>query len=182
MKLKNLVFGAALFFAGATTLVTSCTPDACKDVVCQNNGTCDLNGNCVCPTGFQGVNCEIKSNSVFTGSSIQGDDTCIANSGGLSYDHTADFIADAANASTLEIVGFADYTCIVSGVSSPLKVPVTIDKGNVTVNFSNCGYGITGSGKVETVGTSTKMTIDYTAVYNVAGIVLTDKCRVIYTK
>lgn len=33
--------------------------DKCKDVTCQNGGTCD-NGKCACPTGYSGDNCEIK--------------------------------------------------------------------------------------------------------------------------
>lgn len=33
------------------------TPDPCESVTCLNGGTCD-NGNCDCPDGYSGTNCE----------------------------------------------------------------------------------------------------------------------------
>ena len=44
-----LTFGAIVY--------TSCTKDRCKNVMCQNGGTCS-NGYCSCPSGFQGDHCE----------------------------------------------------------------------------------------------------------------------------
>lgn len=178
MKLKSLIYGTAIMLFGATTVLTSCNPDPCKDVVCNNGGTCDLDGNCVCPSGFEGTNCDTKSNTVFTGTNLTGDDGCVTNPVGQSYDHTANFVADPAIGNALNIEGLGGYTCIVSGLASPLIVPVIIDKGNVTVNFNSCGYVITGTGKVETIGTVKKMTINYTAKYGT----LTDVCTVVYTK
>jgi hypothetical protein len=49
-------FGAVLY--------TSCNKDECKDVVCQNGGTCS-GGTCTCATGYEGNNCETKSNAKF---------------------------------------------------------------------------------------------------------------------
>jgi hypothetical protein len=177
-NLKSLLFGTALMAFSAVTVLSSCEPDPCKDVVCQNGGNCDLDGNCVCPSGFQGTNCEVKSNSVFTGTNLTGDDGCVANPAGQSYDHTATFIADPTVANSLAITGFAGYTCVVSGTTQPLVVPVVIDKNNVTVNFTGCTYTITGTGKVETVAGATKMTIDYVAKYGTT----TETCKVVYTK
>ena len=35
---------------------SSCKKDACKDLICKNGGMC-TDGNCVCASGFQGVDC-----------------------------------------------------------------------------------------------------------------------------
>lgn len=58
MKKFNLLFVALI---GASTLTfTSCT-DECKDVVCDNGGTCDEEtGACVCPDTFFGESCETE--------------------------------------------------------------------------------------------------------------------------
>lgn len=61
-SIRNIAFSAALTFAafGAVTY-TSCNKDECKDVVCQNGGTCNAdNGSCICATGYEGTKCETK--------------------------------------------------------------------------------------------------------------------------
>ena len=58
MKKFNLLF-VALIGASALTF-TSCT-DECKDVVCENGGTCDEEtGACDCPANFYGESCETE--------------------------------------------------------------------------------------------------------------------------
>ncbi len=44
-----LTFGAIIY--------SSCTKDRCKNVACQNGGTC-VNGYCSCPSGYEGDHCE----------------------------------------------------------------------------------------------------------------------------
>lgn len=58
MKSVKHIALSALLTVGAfgTVLYTSCTKDECKDVVCQNGGTCS-EGKCTCPTGVGGTNC-----------------------------------------------------------------------------------------------------------------------------
>lgn len=41
----------------ATITYTSCKKDKCKKVTCANNGTCK-DGNCICPTGYNGKTCD----------------------------------------------------------------------------------------------------------------------------
>lgn len=49
-----------LAFAFITTNLTSCKKDPCDGKYCSNGGYCN-NGNCVCPYGFTGTNCEIDN-------------------------------------------------------------------------------------------------------------------------
>lgn len=74
-SIKQIALGAALTIgAFGTVLYTSCNPDPCKDVTCQNGGTCN-EGNCVCPTGYEGTNCETKSRDKFIGTYV-GNEIC----------------------------------------------------------------------------------------------------------
>ena len=54
--MKKLLY---LISISLLTLNFSACSNKCKDVVCQNNGTCN-DGLCECPSGFSGTNCEIE--------------------------------------------------------------------------------------------------------------------------
>ena len=65
-KLKSILVASILTVATfSATVFTSCNPDACKDVVCNNGGTC-TDGNCACPVGYEGTLCETASRTKFT--------------------------------------------------------------------------------------------------------------------
>ena len=66
MKLLKNIALTGLLTIGAFSAVTytSCTTDKCKDVICQNGGTCS-DGNCACATGYEGKNCETVSRLKF---------------------------------------------------------------------------------------------------------------------
>ena len=59
MKLiKQIAFGAMLTISAFCAVVySSCNKDKCKDVSCDNSGVCS-GGNCTCPIGVTGTNCE----------------------------------------------------------------------------------------------------------------------------
>jgi hypothetical protein len=48
----------------AALVLSACNSDKCKDVTCQNGGTC-TDGNCKCPVAFEGSKCEIESRAKF---------------------------------------------------------------------------------------------------------------------
>ncbi|MCB0698685.1 MAG: hypothetical protein H6551_00235 [Chitinophagales bacterium] len=62
--IHSFIFSIIILF-GVT--LTSCDP--CKNVDCQNGGTCD-DGKCKCPTGAEGPNCETVYRDAFLGSYI----------------------------------------------------------------------------------------------------------------
>lgn len=53
-------------FISIVYISSSCNKDKCKTIVCANGGVCS-NGNCICPTGYEGVNCGTLSITKFTG-------------------------------------------------------------------------------------------------------------------
>ena len=64
-SIKNIALSAFLTVSAfGAVLYTSCTKDECKDVVCQNGGTCS-EGTCTCSTGYEGTNCETASRTKF---------------------------------------------------------------------------------------------------------------------
>lgn len=46
---------------------TSCDQDKCKAMVCANNGVCNSDGSCTCPTGYEGNKCEVVTRDKFKG-------------------------------------------------------------------------------------------------------------------
>ena len=46
--------------------LSSCIPDHCVDTICRNGGVCVL-GNCSCPNGYEGQNCDEVWNQRFLG-------------------------------------------------------------------------------------------------------------------
>lgn len=64
-SIRNIAFSALLAVGAFTTVTyTACNKDECKDVVCQNGGTC-VTGNCNCATGYEGTNCETAVRAKF---------------------------------------------------------------------------------------------------------------------
>lgn len=59
MKTITSVFGILGLF-----LITACKKDPCKDVSCQNGGTCN-DGNCTCALPWEGTRCEVDARDKF---------------------------------------------------------------------------------------------------------------------
>ena len=69
-QIKQIAFSALLTISAFGAVVyTSCNKDECKDVVCQNGGTCS-EGKCTCPTGAGGDKCETVFRTTYTNTYI----------------------------------------------------------------------------------------------------------------
>ncbi len=64
-SIRNIAFSALLALGAFTTVTyTACNPDECKDVVCNNGGSC-VDGTCNCATGYEGTKCETEARKKF---------------------------------------------------------------------------------------------------------------------
>ena len=100
-----------------TTLITiglaSCTPDACENVTCLNDGICE-SGDYVCATGFEGPNCATEQRQAFVGI-YSASETC--NLGDFTYDIT--ITADSETKTEITLSNLGDFDFEITGTDSP---------------------------------------------------------------
>ena len=76
MKKFNFLGLVAVLFTAMTMMTLVGCGDECKDVECQNTGTCiEDTGLCDCPVGYGGDLCETLLVSEYTGT-WEADDQC----------------------------------------------------------------------------------------------------------
>ncbi|MDA9121061.1 hypothetical protein N9J52_03395 [Flavobacteriales bacterium] len=141
MKNRLLLFATIITFG-----LTSCKPDACKDVNCLNDGICE-SGDCVCATGFEGPNCATEQRQAFVGI-YSATETC--NLGDFTYDIT--ITADSETKTEITLKNLGDFDFEITGVVNGTSVSFTDQTGN--------GSTINGSGELNN-GT---LTIEYDLV------------------
>lgn len=144
-NLKSILLAGFLTVGAFSTAVfTSCNPDACKDVVCQNGGNC-TDGTCSCPSGFEGSNCEILSRTKFLGT-YSGNETCTIGNDTYSIQCTAH--SDSTKFNIINLYN-QSFTAISTADKNAFTIPSQSVGANVTV---------TGSGTI----TGNSITITYT--------------------
>lgn len=160
MKSVKHIALSALLTVGAfgTVLYTACNKDECKDVVCQNGGTCS-EGKCTCATGYEGTNCETKSRDKFVGtytgaeSCTTGTDnysiTLAANSDALKltmtnlYNDNITAICSMAATDSFSFsgtAGGATFTGTGRLVTNTLTVRYTLTNPTATVSVNSCVF------------------------------------------
>ena len=78
-RFQSLLYTALVVTTGfLSSTLTSCEPEKCKTIVCAHGGTCD-DGNCVCPTGYEGPQCETVNRNRFMGIWIVTENGTISN-------------------------------------------------------------------------------------------------------
>jgi hypothetical protein len=148
-SIRNIAFSALLTIGAFTAITyTSCNKDECKDVVCNNGGTCDANtGACVCATGYEGATCDTKSRDKFVGIYV-GTETCTIGTDNYS-------ITLAANSDALKLT----LTNLYNDTQSPITAICTMTGTNsFSFNGTHNGATYTGTG---TLG-GNKLTVQYT--------------------
>lgn len=146
---KHIALGAFLTLSTfGAVLYTSCSKDKCKDVVCQNGGTCK-DGDCVCTTGYEGTNCETLSRTKFV-KSWSASDLITGGSTPLSY--TANISAGVGADITQVIIGnsFSDNFYVVGPITATVSgSTITIPNQNPDGNkYSLSGSGTLANGKI----------------------------------
>jgi hypothetical protein len=65
-RYRHISITAIFTFIVFSGTYLSCIKDTCSNTICNNGGVC-VNGNCACPTGFEGEQCSDVWNAKFTG-------------------------------------------------------------------------------------------------------------------
>ena len=163
MKKIKLLFVAIGITFGVVSL-NSCK-DACKDVVCQNSGTC-TDGTCACLPGYTGTNCELEAREIVVGN-FAVSETCSV-TGVATYSVTVS--KSSTDVMKVSVAPFGGYT----GATGVLKLEgttLTLDgvngttltfasfngTANVTGSTLNVSYSVSDGTNTETcTGTWTK--------------------------
>ncbi|MEN9522945.1 MAG: EGF-like domain [Bacteroidota bacterium] len=160
-KIKLFAFAVMTVLSVASvTYLNSCKKDPCKDVVCNNGGTC-VDGNCSCATGYEGTNCDAEMRTKFIVSSTSFTEAC---NGGSTYNIT---ISKGTSISDVIIENLGNYAC----TSGSYTVKATVDGTNLTIPSQTvCSTVFSGTGTI----TNGKVSISYKATYGTPSV--TDDC------
>ena len=159
-NLKSILLASILTVGTfSATIFTSCNPDACKDVVCANGGTC-TDGNCACPAGYIGTLCDTKANSTFVGTWSAKEKLNGASTWATAY--TVVVTADGSSPGTFYLQNYGNYSCT---AGSYQVSALTNDGKNYSISNVACSTNFTGSGSLSTVGSSSTIVGTYTATY-----------------
>ncbi len=160
MKTKFFQFLSVV--AIATVSFNSCTTDACKDVDCGLYGEC-VDGDCVCDTGYEGVNCDTEEREKFLGNFL-------ANETGV-VDYASVVSTSSTGVNKIAISGFGGYAC----GGSDIVVICTVNGMDLTVDSdqSFCSGQVvidSGSGSINAAGNVITITystggVQYTTTY-----------------
>ncbi len=168
-SIRNIALTALLTIGAFSAITyTSCNPDKCKDVVCQNGGTCS-EGVCSCPVGYEGTLCETKSNAKFVGVWAVSE-TC-GSAAQTPYQVT--ITADASDATKILVNNLGNYGCTVGGT---ITWNSTVNGTSLTIADNKCGTQMNATGTYA----NGKITITYTATYGTP--TTTDNCTATLSK
>ncbi len=176
-SIKHIVLSALVTISAFGAVVyTSCNKDACKNVVCQNGGTCS-GGNCKCTPGYEGNNCELLSQTKFTSKTWTASDKAVST--GVAIPTYVATITAGAGVTDVLIGTFSGKTS--SGTSYFVNdVKGTIGQDGLTVTIASQapdsdGYTVSGTGTYNeatkqitwsyTLGDPTGATISYTGTW-----------------
>ncbi len=166
-NLKSILLAGFLTLGTfASTIMTSCNPDACKDVVCNNGGTC-TDGTCSCPSGYEGANCDTKSNAKFinaAGWQVTEDGT---SSSAATY--VVNITANSTIANGIYISNVWD--------SFTATVNATVDGNNITIarqQPDNDGFYVEGNGTINTNLNPVTITVKYKVTDETGTPIVTD--------
>lgn len=163
-----------LFFAltaGVLMAASACTSDPCKDVTCNNGGTC-ADGTCICAAGYEGNDCSTAVNAKFVGS-WTATEACPA-TGTYGVNIIATSVAGAPSGVLIGNLG--NYGC----TSGSYEVPGTASGNTITVSGTVCSTSFTGTLNYAAVGTGATLTGTYSATYGSPST--TDNCTISMSK
>ena len=151
-SIRNIAFSALLALGAFTTVTyTACNPDECKDVVCNNGGSC-VDGTCNCATGYEGTKCETEVRKKFIKTWTASDKETVSGDNLPTY--TSSIVA-GTNITEVKISKFSNdfFTKDVIATISGNKIIIASQIPD------NDGYKVAGEGTINT--TDGKITWSY---------------------
>lgn len=154
----------------AMMLMLACKPDPCEAINCQNGGTCNEDGRCDCPEGFEGQQCEIFDVLTYLGTYRVAYGGCVT----TTENHTIAIEPVDGVATSLYLRDLGDYAC----PDTTIRVRMDIVTQAVTIaeQTIDCGviaYTFTGNGAFDAAGT---LSLSFSVSYESDGVARTDNC------
>ncbi len=145
------ILGLIMFAIIATTF-TSCNPDPCEKVICNNNGTCN-EGVCSCEAGYEGETCDILSRTKTVS------DWNVEEDGSLSAADNYD-VTITANSNDAKAIYIGNmYNAFSNAVNATVNGNViTIDRQEPDGD----GYFVRGTGTIDESVTPNRINFEYT--------------------
>ncbi|MEY4877199.1 MAG: EGF-like domain [Bacteroidota bacterium] len=143
-KIKFFAFAVMTALSISTvTYFNSCKKDPCKDVVCNNGGTC-VDGTCSCTSGYEGANCETETRSKYVGEYTgNGTDNATPSSSYTSWHFKYSLKGTVASDMTMDIQD--------QNRTFTLSMPIVLNSastGFTITSTTNGGFTYTGSGTI----------------------------------
>lgn len=134
-RLKSIILSALGVAAIFTTVtVSSCNNDPCKAIVCAYGGTC-TEGDCICPSGYEGTHCEVVTRKKYEGTWTVFEDGTVTNS--AQYEIT---FSNGEGATEMTINNFYNRFAL-KQVNVRVKGDTLIIPQQVVNNYTIEGYG-----------------------------------------
>jgi hypothetical protein len=149
MNLKSAIAIVSLMFG--MFMFQSCT-DECKDVTCLNGGVCDeATGDCICATGYEGVDCATLMNAKFIGS-YNVTDGCTNTPYSL-------IVSAESEANKISFSNLGNF-------STPAVIKATVDGTTITITnyIDSSQRKFNGTGSINT--SSGTISLTYTVLYS----------------
>ncbi|MBI1289285.1 MAG: hypothetical protein GC178_17090 [Flavobacteriales bacterium] len=158
--MKTRLFQILGVAAIASLGLASCEVDNCKDVTCDNGGTC-VDGTCVCEAGYEGTSCDTEERAKFL-ASYSVSESCTSGN----YTYSVTVTTSSTDVTKIIIGNFGDY-----GVD----VVATVSGSSLTIANQTVGGGtFSGSGQLS----GNILTVTYTVTAGTD----TDSCTMTCTK
>lgn len=150
-SIKHIAFAAFLTLSAFCAIFyVSCSKDPCKGVTCNNGGTCS-SGNCTCPTGWIGSNCQTHA---IIGT-WNGSDAC---SVGGPYNNITIKVDPSSTDSSKVLINNP------GGFGTSVTISGTLSTDGKTVTYTNQSAGVVTLSGTMVLSDNTHFTHSYTAV------------------
>lgn len=166
-KLQFLAKTAFSVLAISAMLTFSSCKDECKDVTCNNGGTC-VEGTCDCATGFEGTSCDTEIRAKFQGTWTASDNCSL--SGSDSY------VVTSTDGTSIMDVNLTNFWGV---FNNPVKA--SINGNTITIASQapdNDGYFVSGTGTL----TGSTISWSYTITNQNVTPNVSDVCTSSWTK